>query len=85
MEQPIRESDDYIWIVRKNWSPRPSATGYYSRQADKIILALETFKILWRTNLEALGLFEQRYCILSSIASIVVGFLCSDFYNVGYS
>ena len=45
-EQQIRESDDYIWIVRKNWSPRPSATGSYSRQADEIILSLEIFKIL---------------------------------------
>ena len=45
-EQQIRESDDYIWIVRKNWSPRPSATGSYGRQADEIILTLEIFKIL---------------------------------------
>ena len=44
-EQQIRESDDYIWIVRKNWSPRPSDTGSYSRQADKIILSLEIFKM----------------------------------------
>ena len=50
LEQQIRESDDYIWIVRKNWSPRPSAIGSYGRQAgrqtDEIILALEIFKIL---------------------------------------
>ena len=49
-EQQIRESDDYIWIVGKNWSPRPSATASYSRQAgrqaDEIILSLENFKIL---------------------------------------
>ena len=32
-EQQIRELDDYIWIVRKNWSPRPSAIGSYGRQA----------------------------------------------------
>ena len=48
-EQQIRESDDYIWI-EKNWSPRPSATGSYGRQAgrqaDEIILSLEIFKIL---------------------------------------
>ena len=73
----------------KNWSPRHSATGSYSRQAgrqaDEIILALEIFKILQRANFDALGLFEQRYSILSSITSIVVGFLCSDFYNVVYS
>ena len=45
-EQQIRESDDYIWIVRKNWSSRPSATGSYGRQADEIILVFEIFKIL---------------------------------------
>ena len=33
LEQQIRESADYTLIVRKNWSPRPSATGSYSRQA----------------------------------------------------
>ena len=32
-EQQIHESADYILIVRKNWSPRPSATGSYSRLA----------------------------------------------------
>ena len=32
-EQQICESTDYTLIVRKNWSPRPSATGSYSRQA----------------------------------------------------
>ena len=32
-EQQIRESADYTLIVRKNWSPRPSATGSYGRQA----------------------------------------------------
>ena len=52
--------------------------------SDEIILALEIFKIYQRANLEALGLFERRYSILSSIFSIVVGFLCSDFYNVDY-
>ena len=31
-EQQIRESADYTLIVRKNWSPRPSATGSYGRQ-----------------------------------------------------
>ena len=53
-EQQIRESTDYKLIVRKNWSPRPSATGSYGRQAgrqwgrpwDEIIIALEIFKIL---------------------------------------
>ena len=30
-EQQIHESDDYIWIVRKNWSPKPSATGSCGR------------------------------------------------------
>ena len=32
-EQQIRESADYTLIVRKNWSPRPSATESYDRQA----------------------------------------------------
>ena len=32
-EQQICESADYTLIVRKNWSPRPSATRSYSRQA----------------------------------------------------
>ena len=45
-EQQVRELDDYTLIVRKNWSPRPSATGSYGRQADEIILALKIFKIL---------------------------------------
>ena len=31
-EQQVRESADYILIVRKNWSPRPSATGSYRRE-----------------------------------------------------
>ena len=31
-EQHIRESADYTLIVRKNWSPRPSATGSYRRE-----------------------------------------------------
>ena len=35
-EQQIRESADYTLIVRKNWSPRPSATGSYSRQAGSL-------------------------------------------------
>ena len=33
LEQQIRESVDYTLIARKNWSPRPSATGYYGRLA----------------------------------------------------
>ena len=45
-EQQIRELANYILIVRKNWSARPSATGSYSRQAGEIILVLEIFKIL---------------------------------------
>ena len=44
LEQQIRESADYTLIVV--WSPRPSATGSYGRQADEIILALKIFKIL---------------------------------------
>ena len=35
-EQQIRESDDYnIWVVRKIWIPRSSATGSYGRQAGR--------------------------------------------------
>ena len=34
-EQQIRESADYTLVVRKNWSPRPSATGSYGRQAGR--------------------------------------------------
>ena len=45
-EQQIRELADYTLIVRNNWSTRPSATGSHGRQRDKIILALEIFKIL---------------------------------------
>ena len=44
-EQQIRESGDYM-DCEKNWSPRPSATGSYGRQADEIILALKIFKNL---------------------------------------
>ena len=33
LEQQIHKSANYILIVRKNWSPRPSATRSYSRQA----------------------------------------------------
>ena len=39
-EQQIRELGDYLLIVRKIWSPRPSATGSYGRHADEIILLL---------------------------------------------
>ena len=35
LEQQIRESANYTLIVRKNWSPRPSATGSYGRQAGR--------------------------------------------------
>ena len=45
-EQQIRELADYTLVVRKNWNPRPNATGSYGRQADEIVLALEIFKIL---------------------------------------
>ena len=31
-EQQVHESADYTLIVRKNWSPRPSATGSYRRE-----------------------------------------------------
>ena len=31
-EQQVRESADYTLIVRKNWSPRPSAIGSYRRE-----------------------------------------------------
>ena len=31
-EQQVRESADYTLIVRKNWSPRPNATGSYRRE-----------------------------------------------------
>ena len=34
-EQQIRESADYTLIVRKNWSPSPSATGSYGRQVGR--------------------------------------------------
>ena len=34
-EQQIRESANYTLSVRKNWSPRPSATGSYGRQAGR--------------------------------------------------
>ena len=34
-EQQIRESADYTLIVRKNWSPRPSATGSYRREGER--------------------------------------------------
>ena len=45
-EQQICELGDYTLIVRKIWSPRPSAIGSYGRQADEIILSLKIFKIL---------------------------------------
>ena len=60
LEQQICESANYTLIVRRNWSPRPSATRSY------------------------LGLIECRYSVLSSITSIVVGLLCSEFYIVAY-
>ena len=31
-EQQVCESADYTLIVKKNWSPRPSATGSYRRE-----------------------------------------------------
>ena len=82
-EQQIRESANYTLIVRKNWSPRPSATGCYGRQAGRQNhLSARFFKNSLESKLEALGLFERRYSVLSRITSVVVGFLCSDFYNV---
>ena len=53
------------------------------RQAGREINHLSIQNFL-RENLEALGLFERRYSVLSSITSVVVGFLCSDFYDVVY-
>ena len=35
LEQQICESADYTLIVRKNWSPRPSATGSYRREGGR--------------------------------------------------
>ena len=35
LEQQIHESANYTLIVRKNWSPRPSATRSYGRQAGR--------------------------------------------------
>ena len=32
LEQQVCESANYTLIVRKNWSPRPSATGSYRRE-----------------------------------------------------
>ena len=51
-EQQIRESDDYIWIVREKTGalglvlPGLTAGRQAGRQADEIILSLEIFKIL---------------------------------------
>ena len=46
-EQQIRESDAYIWIVRKTGALGLVLPGLTTgRQADKIILSLEIFKIL---------------------------------------
>ena len=45
-EEQIRESDDYIWIVRKIGALGLVLPGLTAgRQADKIILAFEIFKI----------------------------------------
>ena len=85
-EQQVHESVDYTLTVRKTGALGLVLLDLMAcKQADKIILVLEIFKILERANLEAFSLFEQRYSVLSTITSIVVGFLCSNFYNVGYS
>ena len=34
-EQQVRELADYTLSVRKNWSPRPSATGSYRREGGR--------------------------------------------------
>ena len=34
-EQQVHELADYTLIVRKNWSPRPSATGSYRREGER--------------------------------------------------
>ena len=35
-EQQVYVSASVTFVVRKNWSPRPSATGSYSRQASSL-------------------------------------------------
>ena len=86
-EQQIHESANRTLIVGKNWSSRPSAAWSYGRQEgrlwDEIILELKILKFS-RAYLEALGLLERRYSILSCITSPVLGFLWSDFYNFVY-
>ena len=56
-EQQVRELADYTLTVRKNWSPRPSATGSYRREGGrkggsetKYGLILKVFKILENLN-----------------------------------
>ena len=52
-EQQVCESADYTLIVRKNWSPRPSATGSYRREGGSEtkyglilkVLRFELFKV----------------------------------------
>ena len=34
-EQQVCELADYTLIVRKNWSPKPSATGSYRREGGR--------------------------------------------------
>ena len=45
-EQQVCESVDYTLIVRKNWSPRPSATGSYRREGGSETKYGLIFKVL---------------------------------------
>ena len=61
-EQQIRESADYTWIVRKNWSSSHSGTGSYGRPAvrqTKMLLG-EKFKKFCNSTLNAyLGVLNR--------------------------
>ena len=67
-EQQIRESTDYTLIVRKNWSPRPSATRSYGRLAgwlwDKLRIKFNIFKILYRLKYTIFLLCLTRLSII---------------------
>ena len=50
LEQHFRKSAAITIIVLNFWSPTPSATGSYGRQADEIQVNFEIFKIGCRSK-----------------------------------
>jgi len=59
--QFVNYVDAITFPVRKIWSHSTSATGSYGKQADKIVLNLEFFKI---KNIQAFAMFNKGTVLL---------------------